>query len=94
MSSETVVIDGQPLYIGIDVGTGSVRAALVQKDGSLVSTSSQEIKTWRSPTDHRIYEQSATDVWCKICAAVEECLSGAAAIGDVSILLVVEMARI
>ncbi|TFK28625.1 ribitol kinase [Coprinopsis marcescibilis] len=73
-----------PLYIGIDVGTGSVRAALVQKDGHLLSTASQDIQTWRSPNDHRIYEQSTTDIWGQICVVVKRCLDDAAAVASTS----------
>jgi ribulose kinase len=68
-----------PLYIGIDIGTGSVRAALAQRDGTLLHTSSYEIRTWRSASDHRIFEQSTDDIWDRICAAVKDCLEGAAA---------------
>ncbi|KAH6896410.1 ribitol kinase [Coprinopsis sp. MPI-PUGE-AT-0042] len=66
-----------PLYIGIDVGTGSVRAALVQQDGQLLATASQEIKTWRSSHDHRIFEQSTKDIWDKICGVVKRCVEEA-----------------
>ncbi|EAU82451.2 ribitol kinase [Coprinopsis cinerea okayama7 len=83
--SPTSAPSSKPLYIGIDVGTGSVRAALVQKDGELLSTSSQEIQTWRSPTDHRIFEQSTNDIWNKICGAVKRCLEEAAGVSQVSV---------
>jgi ribulose kinase len=66
-----------PLYVGIDVGTGSVRAALVQQDGQLLATASQEIRTWRSPNDHRIFEQSTKDIWDKICGVVKRCVEEA-----------------
>ncbi|TEB29439.1 Pentulose kinase [Coprinellus micaceus] len=66
------------LYIGIDVGTGSARAALTRFDGTLLHTGSYEIRTWRYATDHRIFEQSTSDIWGRICAAVKDCLEGAA----------------
>lgn len=68
----------ESLYIGIDVGTGSARAALTRLDGTLLHSSSYEIQTSRSSTDHRIYEQSTSDIWGRICAAVRDCLEGAA----------------
>ncbi|KAI0052638.1 Pentulose kinase [Auriscalpium vulgare] len=69
-------------YIGIDVGTGSVRAALVKHDGILVASSTQETQTWRDPSDHHIFEQSTTDIWARITDAVRIVLkeSGVAAV--------------
>lgn len=64
-------------YIGIDVGTGSARAALVKQDGTLVASSTQETKTWRDPKDHRIFEQSTTDIWAAICKTVKAVLAEA-----------------
>ncbi|KAI0301961.1 Pentulose kinase [Multifurca ochricompacta] len=54
-------------YLGIDVGTGSARAALVNKDGTVLASASQDTKTWRDQTDHRIFEH--------ICIAVREVIS-------------------
>ena len=62
-------------YIGIDVGTGSVRASLVKKDGSIVASSIHHTITYRDPNDHRIFEQSTSNIWSSICAAVRDCLS-------------------
>ena len=64
-------------YIGIDVGTGSARAALVKQDGTLVASSTQDTKTWRDPQDHRIFEQSTTDIWAAICKTVKAVLAEA-----------------
>lgn len=50
-------------YIGIDVGTGSVRAGLVKPDGSIAAISTEATQTFRDPDDHRIFEQSTTDIW-------------------------------
>jgi len=62
-------------YIGIDVGTGSVRASLVTKDGVVVASATQEIKTWRDPSDYRIFEQSSADIWASTAAVIKTCLS-------------------
>jgi len=59
-------------YIGVDVGTGSARAALVQRDGTLVSSSTSDTPTWRDDGDYRIFEQSTTATWAAICSAVKE----------------------
>ncbi|KAJ5349145.1 uncharacterized protein N7506_002398 [Penicillium brevicompactum] len=57
-------------YIGIDVGTGSARACVVDKNGNIIGLASQSIKTWQPHADH--YEQSTTDIWNSICTAVRE----------------------
>ncbi|KAI0302946.1 hypothetical protein BC826DRAFT_982409 [Russula brevipes] len=62
-------------YLGIDVGTGSARAALVKSDGTVLASASQDTKTWRDPIDHRIFEQSTADVWKSICNAVKEVIA-------------------
>lgn len=62
-------------YVGVDVGTGSVRASLVKNDGTLVLSSTQDTITSRDPEDHRIFEQSTTDIWHGIARAIKQCLS-------------------
>ncbi|TDL29142.1 Pentulose kinase [Rickenella mellea] len=62
------------MYIGIDVGTGSVRAALVEHSGQLVASSTRPTVTFRDDHDHRIFEQSTTDIWQGICASVRDVL--------------------
>ena len=61
-------------YIGIDVGTGSVRAALVNESGSLMASSIHPTKTWRDPYDHRIFEQSTKDIWNAVASTIKTCL--------------------
>lgn len=62
-------------YIGIDVGTGSARASLVGKDGTVVASSTHETITYRDPEDHRIFEQSTSNIWSSISAAIKDCLA-------------------
>ena len=62
-------------YFGIDVGTGSARAALVKGDGTVVVSSTQETITYRDPNDHRIFEQSTTNIWSSISKAIKACLA-------------------
>lgn len=61
-------------YIGIDVGTGSVRASLVDASGKTIAASVQETKTWRDPLNSKIFEQSTTDIWNAIGGATKSCL--------------------
>ncbi|KAI9448461.1 Pentulose kinase [Lactarius indigo] len=49
-------------YLGIDVGP----------DGTIVASASQDTRTWRDQTDHRIFEQSTADIWNSICLTVRE----------------------
>ncbi|XP_074105650.1 FGGY carbohydrate kinase domain-containing protein isoform X2 [Cotesia typhae] len=48
-------------YVGVDVGTGSVRAALFDSDGKLIKLSTYPIETFNSIPD--FYEQSSEDIW-------------------------------
>jgi ribulose kinase len=64
-------------YVGVDVGTGSVRAGLVKADGTLVSSSIQDITTFRDPQDHRIFEQSTANIWAAVGQAIKNVISDA-----------------
>lgn len=55
-------------YVGVDVGTSSVRAALVTGSGKLRSSAEEPIRIWEPQTDH--YVQSSGDIWEKCCTAV------------------------
>ncbi|KAF8319228.1 Pentulose kinase [Cantharellus anzutake] len=61
-------------YIGIDVGTGSARAALVNHTGKIVATRSEPTKTFRSATDSNIFEQSTPDIWRAISICTQDVL--------------------
>ena len=57
-------------FIGVDVGTGSVRSALVNNDGKVIHTSIQAIKIHNPQPD--FYEQSSTNIWNTVCQTVKE----------------------
>lgn len=59
----------QVFYVGVDVGTASVRAALVTKDGLVRSTADEPISIWEPQPDH--YVQSSTEIWEKCCTVVK-----------------------
>ena len=61
-------------FIGVDVGTSSVRAALVSIDGKVVTTTTNPIKIWEPRPD--FYEQSSDDIWnsCSNCVKVFQCV--------------------
>lgn len=54
-------------FIGVDVGSGSVRAALVDEKGHVVNVSVRETKTWTPKIN--FYEQSSSNIWA-CCVAV------------------------
>ncbi|MGH0177967.1 UNVERIFIED_CONTAM: hypothetical protein FKN15_076555 [Acipenser sinensis] len=61
-------------YVGIDVGTASVRAALVDQDGSVVLTAKEPIEIWEPHPDH--YVQSSNDIWDKCCHTARRVTQG------------------
>jgi ribulose kinase len=64
----------EPCYLGIDVGTGSARAALVSTSGAVLASHTQNTQTWRDKRDARVFEQSTSDIWGAICTCVQTCL--------------------
>ena len=58
--------------IGVDVGTGSVRAGVFDLRGRMVSFSQKEIQIWR-PKEHFV-EQSSVDIWSAACFSVKDAI--------------------
>lgn len=56
-------------FVGVDVGTGSVRAALVSEYGNIISTSNKTTKTWSVQPD--FFEQSSEDIWNAVVKCVK-----------------------
>jgi FGGY-family pentulose kinase len=61
------------LYLGVDVGTGSVRAGLFDETGERRGVGVSEIRTWREGAD--LVEQSSEDIWRAAGEAVRQALS-------------------
>ncbi|KAJ0059143.1 hypothetical protein NL108_008574 [Boleophthalmus pectinirostris] len=61
-------------YVGVDVGTSSVRAALVTREGFLKSTAEEPISIWEPQSDH--YVQSSTEIWEKCCIVIQRVVTG------------------
>ncbi|KAI7872057.1 FGGY-family pentulose kinase [Spinellus fusiger] len=59
-------------YLGIDVGTGSARAAIIDAQGTLVSLCVEPISTWNPK--YGIYEQSTTNIWESVLKVVRATL--------------------
>lgn len=62
-----------PVFIGVDVGTGSARAGVFDAGGTLLASHKHEIQMWRESGD--IAEQSSRDIWDAVC----RCVRGAVA---------------
>ena len=59
----------EPYYVGVDVGTASVRAALVSRNGKIVSSAIRPLKIWKSQPNY--FEQSSEDIWRNVCTVVK-----------------------
>jgi D-ribulokinase len=60
-------------YIGVDVGTGSVRAGVFDGVGRLLASAKRPIAIWREPGE--IVEQSSQDIWRATTGAVREAVA-------------------
>lgn len=59
-------------FIGIDVGTGSVRAAVTDTSGRILAIATKSIKI-NNPQEN-FFEQSSEDIWSSCCVVVKEAL--------------------
>lgn len=62
-------------YLGIDVGTGSARAGVFDKRGTLLGQAVKEIIIWRPQAE--FVEQSSDDIWRAICTCVKSAVQSA-----------------
>ena len=67
----------QGIYLGVDVGTGSVRAGLFDGTGRRLGLASEPIRIWRPRPD--FVEQSSDDIWAAAGRAVRAALKEAGA---------------
>ncbi len=59
--------------IGVDVGTGSARAGVFDKAGTLIAHASSEIRLWKEANDQ--FEQSSENIWDAVCKSVRAAVS-------------------
>ncbi|KAJ8099746.1 hypothetical protein POJ06DRAFT_254385 [Lipomyces tetrasporus] len=62
-----------PFYIGIDVGTGSARACIIDSKGEIRAVASKNIQRWEPKPDY--YNQSSDDIWDACCDCVKRVLA-------------------
>jgi FGGY-family pentulose kinase len=60
------------IFLGVDVGTGSVRVGAFNRQGHLRGKAEHPIKVWRPK--HEFVEQSSEDIWKATCKAMRACL--------------------
>jgi len=58
-----------PHFIGVDVGTGSVRAGLFSSFGSLLHVATREIQLHNPEPGY--YQQSSEEIWNAVCETVQ-----------------------
>ncbi|KAL6855345.1 hypothetical protein ACO1O0_006486 [Amphichorda felina] len=63
-------------YIGVDVGTGSARACIIDETGDIKALAAKDIKLWQPENGY--YEQSTTNIWHCICDCVRRVVTEAA----------------
>ncbi len=69
--------------IGVDVGTGSARAAVFDLDGTMLGQASRPIAIWRPQPG--FVQQSSADIWSAVVAAVREALQQAGPVHPIGI---------
>lgn len=62
-------------FIGVDVGTGSVRAGVFTRSGAMRAAAKRDIALYQDGPD--IAEQSSQDIWRAVCASVAEAVAAA-----------------
>lgn len=62
-------------YVGVDVGTGSVRAGVFDRDGVCLGSAAHDITIFRSGAD--IVEQSSQNIWDRVCQSVRQAVAEA-----------------
>jgi FGGY-family pentulose kinase len=65
-------VTSSPLFVGIDVGTGSARAGIFTASGRMLAQASQPITMWKPKPD--FVEQSSDNIWHACCTAMKAAL--------------------
>jgi D-ribulokinase len=67
-------------FLGIDVGTGSARAGVFDKAGTMLASAKRDIAMFREAG--HIVEQSGNDIWRAVCASVREAVAASGVAPD------------
>jgi FGGY-family pentulose kinase len=63
----------KPYFLGVDVGTSSVRAALFDSNGKLIDLKINQIQIFNPKVD--FYEQSSEEIWSSVCQSIRSILN-------------------
>lgn len=63
----------QHLYVGVDIGSGSARAALFTATGQRLALAVSPVKQFHPAPD--FVEQSSSDIWAQVCKVVNSVIS-------------------
>ncbi|ESX01006.1 hypothetical protein KL918_002647 [Ogataea parapolymorpha] len=66
-------------YLGIDIGTSSLRTSILNDQGVVVGGSEQAIDVYYHPSNNRIITQNSPQLWSKLLTAIDESLQAAKA---------------
>ncbi|MDJ1656483.1 FGGY family carbohydrate kinase, partial [Raoultella sp. Ech2A] len=69
-----------PTIIGVDVGSGSVRAGIFNLNGELLAHATREITLFRSAGS--MVEQSSSEIWQAVCDCIKTAIARAGAAPD------------
>lgn len=72
--NHVAIADDARFLIGVDVGTGSVRAGTFDLSGRMLSVAKRDIAIFKDAG--HIVEQSSRDIWSAVCATVREAVAG------------------
>ncbi|ODQ80309.1 hypothetical protein BABINDRAFT_7759 [Babjeviella inositovora NRRL Y-12698] len=61
-------------YIGVDVGTASVRACITGVSGDILASHDHPISRRVDPANPMIITQSSTEIWYAVCEAIRYCV--------------------
>ncbi|XP_066587355.1 FGGY carbohydrate kinase domain-containing protein isoform X2 [Prorops nasuta] len=67
-------IRGMDYFVGVDCGTGSVRAALVSTKGKIIKIATCPLEIYHPAPN--FYEQSSDNVWSAVCLVVKSVVAG------------------
>ncbi|MEO1950891.1 FGGY-family carbohydrate kinase [Thioclava sp.] len=70
-------INVSKLFVGVDVGTGSARAGIFDREGTLLGVGKHPLEMWQD--DHGHVEQSSAQIWQAVCDAVKGALAASGA---------------
>ena len=73
-------MSGERLYLGIDVGTTSARAALFDRSGARRGIGTTPFPVWKPAPD--FVQQSSAAIWQSVCASTRSAIKEAGAAPD------------